>query len=126
MLFPKSPLKSLQAKVDANFSDELLLRLANVGAERVSTRALEFSTQSNLRYDVLVSLSRLFALPLHDAVDQVLLDRGLADRRNAIAHGEFLPVDREVAFELRNEVSSWLDQIADVIVSAARNNDYRK
>lgn len=73
---------------------------------------------------MLVNLSNVVCVDLHSFVDEAYLDKILSDRRNEIAHGSWLVIDKEDASSLRDTCSSWMDQILNNLVNAASLESY--
>ncbi len=126
-LLPASPLYSAMKQIQNNDPDKLaaLSRISLIGDQRFKKKHIEVSTNSNLRFCVLQNLSTVACVDLHSFVSASYLDKILADRRNEIAHGSWLVIDKTEASKLRDTCSSWMDQILNNLVNAASLESYR-
>ena len=89
-------------------------------------KATMIDTKSNLRHQVLTEL--LFKIGLSSetfATKGNLIDVTLCDSRNSIAHGrDYFPIPGDFP-QLMDEVIGMMEQIYDLIASAARLSQYR-
>lgn len=84
-------------------------------------------TKSNLRFQVLAEILLKIGLSSDDfATKDKLIDVTLCDSRNSIAHGrDYFPSPEDFP-ELMDEVIGMMEQVRDLILSAARLNAYRR
>jgi hypothetical protein len=85
------------------------------------------STGSNLSSSILREIT--FSLGLdysYFKLKENLLDEKLLNRRNYIAHGEFLSIDREEYLELQTEVIHMMECFRDLIENSVALESYRR
>jgi hypothetical protein len=84
-------------------------------------------TKSNLRYQVLSDLLIKIGLSADGfATKDKLIDVTLCDSRNSIAHGrDFFPSPDDFP-QLMSEVVGMMEQMRDLLISAARLSSYRR
>lgn len=126
-LLPASPLYSAIRQIQNNDPDKLaaLNRLILIGDQRLQKKHIAVDTGSNLRFCVLTNLSNITCVDLHSFVEESYLDKILADRRNEIAHGSWLSIDKDDTLRLRETCDSWMDQILNNLVNAASQESYK-
>ena len=126
-LLPESPLYAAMRQILNNSPEKLakLKEVVQIGDERFQKNHTVVSTNSNLRFSVLENLSVLACVDLHSFVDENYLDKFLADRRNEIAHGNWLEISKKDVEALRNTCNSWMDQILNNLVNAASLESYK-
>lgn len=90
-------------------------------------KASMVDTKSNLRYQVLTDILFKIGLSFDTfATKGNLIDVALCDSRNSIAHGrDYFPLPNDYS-ELMDEVIGMMEQIHDLIASAARLAQYRR
>jgi len=126
-LLPNSPLYSAIHQIQKKDQDKLaaLSKIMMLGEQRLTKRHVEISTKSNLRWDVLKNLSDICCVDLHSFVDTAYLNIILADRRNEIAHGQWLKISKNDVQDVRDTCANWMDQILNNLVNAAAVEGYK-
>jgi hypothetical protein len=85
------------------------------------------ATRANLSSRVLREILETLGLDYSPfEAKATLLDEGLLERRNTIAHGEFLTLTLERYLELSEEVLAMMEQITTQIANAAATGLYRR
>ncbi|MDY6783278.1 MAG: MAE_28990/MAE_18760 family HEPN-like nuclease [Cyanobacteriota bacterium] len=83
------------------------------------------STDSNLSSKILKEITYLLGLDFSlYSTKSELIDTKLLDRRNSIAHGNYLLFDREAYLELHAEIVGMLDTFRNQIENAAIQNEF--
>jgi hypothetical protein len=101
------------------------VRQPNDSRARIPKTAM-VDTKSNLRYQVLADIFLKIGLPIENfATKGNFIDITLCDSRNSIAHGrDYFPVPADFP-TLMDEVMGMMEQVHDLITSAARLSLYR-
>ena len=98
--------------------------LVGLESARFSERRIPVDTKSNLSYKVLRMLEITSGVDSTSFVEEDRLDKMLLGRRNGIAHGEWLRVDRVDAEQMRTDTLEWMSQILNNISNAAVMKEY--
>jgi hypothetical protein len=85
------------------------------------------SAQSNLTSEVFSDICHSLGIDYTPfQTRSMLIDERLVRNRNAIAHGEYLAVDRDLYKELRDQILDMMSEYRDRLSNAAAVEDYKK
>ncbi len=85
------------------------------------------STESDLKFSVLKKILQTLGLSSATfATKEKKLDSSLVERRHAIAHGRFLPIDAEQYLELANFTVGIMEEFRNLILDAIARSTYRR